>query len=702
MSPLLYLAGVVAAGTAAQWLAWRLKLPAILLLLAAGFAFGQIPVTGGHGQPEPIGEESAFDATAAEPVTEGAADVVDEGGAGHAVTESDTAVIPERLLGPAVALAVAVILFEGGLSLKFRELREVGGAALGLCTLGAGLTWVLAAVAGKLLVFDTWALAVLAGAVFTVTGPTVIVPLLRQIRPSAKVGAAAKWEGIVIDPVGAMLAVLTYEAIVLGPQAATVAVPLALAKTIAVGLVIGVGVAFAFTILYQRHYVPDYLQNPVMLGAVLLSFAASNVVQPESGLVTVTVMGVVLANQRRFDIEPLVEFKENLGVLLISVLFVVLAGQLEPRSIYDLGWRGAAFIGVLVLLVRPAAVFLGTIKSTLTPAERAFLGWLAPRGIVAAAVASVFALELRTEALAALDPAAADPTDLGRWRALLEDSERLVPLTFLVISATVALYGLTAGPVARRLGLAEPNPQGVLFLGGTPVVRSIAVALQERGFKVKIIDSNRKNVAAARLDGIKTRHGNALSEQLIERIDAAGLGRVLAMTPNDEVNSLAARNFAAVFGRSGCYQLTPAAAGGKGDQSKGEGGADKAVGRPLFREGVTFRTLQDLHDRGAEVKDTRITEEFDYPSFLRLHGADSVVLFKISGAAGGKGGGKKGEASADRTLSVNTADRKLNPQPGDVLLSLIPPPTDGDEDSAVLSAGQGIDGETDSLETRPG
>ena len=724
----MYLAGVVAAGVAAQWLAWRLKLPAILLLLAAGFAFGRVPVGGPAddvdegaaravaagddnpgdkgqvvefrdepvvpprvepGPPADAVESDAAESDADEPTggdeNSGDAGNVAETTPGEAPFEGKGggAVIPERLLTPAVALAVAVILFEGGLSLKFAELREVGTAALGLCTAGAAITGVLAALAAKFLVFDTWGLSILAGSIFTVTGPTVIVPLLRQIRPSARVGAVAKWEGIVIDPVGAMLAVLAFEAIVLGPREASTVIPLSLAKTLLVGALIGGGAAMLMAVLFQRHRVPDYLQNPVALATVLLSFAASNAVQSESGLVTVTVMGVVLANQHRFDIEPLVEFKENLGVLLISVLFVVLAGQLEPRSILSLGWGGAAFIAALVLVIRPAAVFLGTLWSPLSFAEKGFLAWLAPRGIVAAAVASVFALELRHEAEEALEESppgeyADTPRERAEWEELLDDSERLVPLTFLVISASVALYGLTAGPVARRLGLAVANPQGVLLLGGSPVVRAIAVALQDKGFTVRMVDSNRRNVAAARLEGIETRHGNALSEKITATVDAAGLGRVLAMTPNDEVNSLAAQNFASVFGRSGCYQLCPQPHSGA---KKGEGGGNRAAGRPLFREGVTFRTLSDLYDRGGRVKETRITEAFDYPAFLRMNGAASVVLFTITGAAG------------ELKLKVNTAESKLSPVPGDVLLALVPP--EGEEEARPVSAGTGLGGEED-------
>ena len=658
------MSGVVAAGLAAQWVAWRIKLPAILLLLGAGFALGRVAVP--------------------------------------------TEFVPLELLAPAVSLAVAVVLFEGGLSLKFHELREAGGAALGLITIGCVLTWVLATLAGRAFVFDTWALATLAGAIFTVTGPTVIGPLLRTIRPGGRVGAVAKWEGIVIDPVGALLAVLVFQAIIGGPQGAVLETALSIGKILLVGAVMGVGVGFLITLLFSRHWVPDYLQIPVMLAVVLLGFAASHQIQHESGLVTVTVLGIVLANQRRFPVEQIVEFKEALGTLLISVLFVVLAGRLNPREIAGLGWGGAAFIAVLVLVVRPAAVFLGTLWTPLDHRERSFLAWLAPRGIVAAAVASVFALELdhaAAEAIGAHGPGVArsgavdtegtrpgDPAgeerpnveeddgraadrDEAEWRALAADSDKLVPLTFLVISVTVALYGLTAAPLARRLGIAEPDPQGVLFLGAAPVVRAIAAAVSEEGFKVTLVDSNRRNIADARLAGLSTRHGNALSETLQEHLNVTGLGRMLALTPNDEVNSLAATGFAHLFGRSECYQLAPHAR----DRTRGEGGADRAAGRVLFREDVTYAKLCDVFESGADVRTTRITEEFPFGDFLRLHGGRAIPLFVVSGSEG------------SRRLKINTADADLSPSAGSRLIALVP--EERADDAAATSSGVGLNSE---------
>ena len=596
--PLVYLTCVIVLGVAAQWLAWRLKLPAILLLLAAGFALGR------WAAPEDL-----FD---------------------------------REVLGPAISLAVAVILFEGGLSLKLRDLTEIGPAIFRLVTIGCLTTWLLGTLFARLLVFQTWHVAALAGAIYTVTGPTVIGPLLRHIRPNRRVAAVAKWEGIVVDPIGAVLAVLVYEAVqVRGTEAAVATIVWAMFKTIASGLVIGGGMAGLTVLLLRRHWLPDYLHAPALLAAVLGAFTLADLGQHEAGLLAVTVMGVALANQKKVSIEHLTKFKENLGVLLIGVLFIVLSARLRADSLTSLGWQGAAFLAALVFVIRPIAVLLATARSALSWGERGFLAWLAPRGIVAAAVASVFAIELVRVDLE------------GGAGTISADAARLVPLTFLVIVSTVALYGLTAKPLARRLGIADPDPQGLLILGAGPVGRAIGKAVQEEGVPVQLIDSNRGNVSAARLDGLKTRHGNILSESLQEDVDLGGLGRLLAMTPNDEVNALASLAFVETFERAGVYQLpTP----DTDKRRKGEGGANRHTARPLFAPEATYSEISRRLRTGAVVKKTLLTDEFDFKAFQQQHGPRAVVLFVVSKA------GK---------LTVVTADDPPAPIPGQKLISLI-------------------------------
>lgn len=609
-SPLVYLTLILVLGVAAQWVAWRFRLPAILLLLATGFLLGS------WADPDVL--------------------------------------IGESLLAAVVSLSVAVILFEGGLSLRVSELAEAGTAIFRLVTVGCAVTWFLASLAGRWLVFETWLVAILAGAIFTVTGPTVIGPLLRHVRPHRRAAAVAKWEGIVIDPIGAILAVLVYEAILAqGTGAAILHIGWAVTTTALAGVIVGGGGAALITLLLRRHLVPDYLHAPVILGIVLGGFTLANLVQHESGLAAVTVMGIAFANQKLVSIEHIMKFKENLGILLIGALFVVLAGRLRPEDLTALDWRGLAFVAALILVIRPLSVLAATARSALTWSERAFISWLAPRGIVAAAVASVFAISL---------------SEIGPTESVRADANRLVPLTFLVIIGTVAVYGLTAKLLARRLGVADPEPQGLLVVGAGELERAIAKAVQEEGFVVKMVDSNREHVSAARLDGLRTRHGNILSESLQEELDLSGLGRLLAMTSSDEVNSLAAIAFTNVFESAGVFQLpTPQA----DKKKKGQGGENRPTARRLFAPEATYTALAERVRNGATIKKTPLTQEFDFAAFQAQYGTRAVVLFIVD---------KNGD------LKIRTAEVPLEPTPGQKLISLIDAEpaavTDQDESSA--------------------
>ena len=595
-SPLVYLTCVLILGVAAQWAAWRFKLPAILLLLGTGFALGRwMP-------PEKV--------------------------------------IEPELLAAGVSMSVAVILFEGGLSLRFRDLAATGPAIVRLVTVGCVVTGLLATLAGRVLIFQTWAVAALAGAIFTVTGPTVIGPLLRHVRPHRRVAAVSRWEGIVIDPIGATLAVLVYEFIAAhGAEAAMTTIAVSILRTILAAMLIGGGTAAAVVIVLRRHWLPDYLQAPGLLVSVLGSFMLSDLVQHESGLATVTLLGIALANQKKVAIEHIAKFKESLGVLLLGGLFIVLSGRLEPQDLISLGWGGLAFVALMILLVRPLSVMLATTRSALGWNERFFLSWLAPRGVVAAAVSGIFALQLTV-----LPPS-----------PIQADAARLVPTAFLLIVVTVLIYGLTAKPLARRLGVADPEPQGLLIVGAGPIGRLLGKAAEEEGVTIKLIDSNREHVTAARLEGLRTRHGNILSESLQEDLDLGGIGRLLAVTSNDEVNALAAISFIDPFERANVFQLpTPQA-----DKRKtGQGGENRSTGRRLFSSEATFQELSRRLEAGAVIKKTVLTQEFDYTAFQEQYGGRAIVLFIV-------------ERTGD--LSICAADDPPAPVAGQKLISLIDP-----------------------------
>lgn len=584
------LSGVVVLGIAAQWLGWRIRIPSILLLLVFGILAG--PVLGWIRPGELLG----------------------------------------TLLYPVVSLAVALILFEGGLSLSLREFRAIGAVMAWLVTLGAAITWLVGAAAAHWILGLAWPLAILLGAVLVVTGPTVIGPMLRFIRPTGRSGAILKWEGIVIDPLGAMLAVLVFQVIVYSGTQHELVVAGIVLKTVAFGALLGLLGALVMVLCLKHELVPDSLQNPVAVMFVVAIFTSANALQSESGLLAVTLMGFAMANQKTVPVQHIVEFKENLRVLLISTVFILLAAHLKRENLDRLGLESLLFFLVLVLVARPAAVFASTLGSRLSLNERLFLAWMAPRGIVAAAVASIFALRLE---------------EVG-----LPGADELVSQTFFVIIGTVALYGLTAPLVARRLGLAKAQPQGVLFLGGRSWVREMAKALQEEGFPVMVVDNSRHNVAAAHMEGIAASYASIFADNVLDRVEISGIGKLLAVTGNDDVNSLAALHFAPLFGRSQVFQLIPE------DEKLLAAQSRHLRGRFLFGKGVTHANLTQRFTGAATVKKTRLSEEFGFDALAARYAGQVLPLFLIT--EGGE-------------LRVFTADGKIKPQPGQTLISLVMP-----------------------------
>ena len=545
---------VVLLGIGAQWMAWRFQLPSILLLLVVGFLAG--PVLG----------------------------VLD----------------PQSLQGDwlfaFVSLSIGIILFEGGLSLRLSELRAVGSAVFNLITVGVLVTWGMGAATAHYILGFNVSLAVLIGAILTVTGPTVVVPLLRHVRPKGRVSTIAKWEGITIDPVGAILAVLVLETLLLlnDPQgtgasasAAVEHVIVGLGLEIFVSLGVSVAATMLLVFILRRRMVPDFLRNPVTLMVVIVAFVVANVLQHEAGLLTTTLMGIALANQPYVSVQRIVEFKENLQVLLIGSLFVLLSARLELTALNYIDLNVLVFLGILVILVRPLAVLLSTIGTKLEWEEKVFLSWMAPRGIVAAAVASLFAYQLR--------PVFPDAID------------GMVPVVFAIIVGTVAIYGLTAAPLAQWLDLADPDPEGLLFVGADDWVRRVALHVQELGFTVALIDNNPEHVQKARDEGLTARQANALSESVLDEVDLSGIGRLLITIPNDEVASLTALHFSDVFDTTDIYQLAA-----QPDSRHGrEGVMPKHLrGRPLFGEGTSYQSLSAHVERGDAVKVLKLADDF--------------------------------------------------------------------------------------------
>ncbi|HPI72054.1 MAG TPA: cation:proton antiporter [bacterium] len=590
-SVLIGLAAITFSAISAQWLAWRLKVPSILILLGAGLLVGPL-----------------F----------------------HLIA-------PDRLLGdllyPVVSLSVAVILFEGGLSLRLSELKEIGGAVRNLISIAVLITWVIAAAAAFYVVGLSLPTSIIYSAILVVTGPTVIIPLLQQVRPVRRVSSLARWEGIVNDPVGAILAVLVSEAVLVGgfPQAFSTGL-LAILKIVFSASVLGVAAAALLVFLLKNFLIPDHLDEVITLMLVIVSFTAANLIQKESGLLVVTIIGIVLANQKFVSVKHIITFKENLSVLLISGLFIVLAARLQLADLKQIGWRESAFVAILIFFTRPLAIFLSTWKSDLNMREKTFLAFLAPRGIVAAAVASVFSFTLVA--------------------AGYGDAQRLIPLTFFIIICTVTFYGLLAAPLARKLNLAKENPQGVLFVGAHDWARELAESLKREGLEVLMVDTNYANLSASRMRGLATHHGSITSEDIASELNLFGIGKLLALTANDEVNALASQHFIDLFGRAETYQLSCL---GKRIGNQANLSVDQC-GRMLFSPKATFAGLNALFAEGARLKTTALTREFDFNAYQAFYRDKAMPLFLIT---------------EDKKLQVFTSDRPLYPKPGQILISVV-------------------------------
>jgi len=500
---MLELAGLLVLGFFAQWLSWRIKVPAILPLIIIGLLVGPVSTlfTGDEGYlvskgPKLIDGDSIFQG---------------------------------KVLFDVVSLAVGLILFEGGLTLKISEVKVLGKAVRNIIVIGSAVTMAGGTVAAMLVMDFSLQTSLLFGSLIIVTGPTVIVPILRNVKPNFNITTILKWEGILIDPIGALIAILTYEFIISGTAGAQIGwIALkTFAITIAVGIAIGWAMAWLGNILITKELIPKYLQNIVVLGLVITAFALSNSIQHESGLLAVTIMGMALVNMKTSNLKEIISFNEDLVIILISFLFVLLSSRIDVVDI-ELVLTTNSFIlfAVVVFILRPLSVFLSTWGTNLTLNEKIFLSYICPRGIVTAAVASIFSISLFQS---------------KDYIIPLDEAAMLLPLVFLVIVGTVVLQGLTAKPVARLLGVTRKDPNGVVFLSADESARFVAKIIQKYNIPILLADTSKANTREASMQQIPVYEGSILNEEAWEQIDFAQYGQLWAMTPNAEINALACR-----------------------------------------------------------------------------------------------------------------------------------------------------------------
>jgi NhaP-type Na+/H+ or K+/H+ antiporter len=556
---LLYtMAAVLVLGVGAQWLSWRLKLPSILPLLVLGILVG--PVSGLLEPDRQFGD----------------------------------------MLFPMVSLGVALVLFEGGMTLRFRDLRGHGRAVTNLVSWGALLNWLLIAAGCHYLGGLPGDIAMLLAALLVVTGPTVMNPLLRTMRAEQGVSQVLRWEGILIDPVGALMAVLVFQYLLTGKGSWEL-----FATTIAAGTITGLAGAWSLGFVLRRHWVPEYLLNVLTLAWVVLVFAGSDAIAHESGLLAVTIMGILLGNMKNVAVNEILSFKESLSILIISLLFIVLGARVPPQDILDTGWQGVLVL-LTVILARPVVVWLSTIGSGYSWQQKALISWVAPRGIVAAAVSSLFALRME---------------DLGH-----QGATALVALTFLVIIATVLLQSITAKPLTRALGLAEAEPNGVLFVGANPLARAIAIALRDQGFRVKLADTSYEEIRAARMAGLEVYYGDPISSHAEQYLELVGIGRLFAMSRRSRWNTLACMKYRNEFGPGRVFSLRNAE---DRDESERSRLPDDYAPPRLFGPDLTYQKLASLLARGAEIKTLRLSEDFSLEDYRRENNARLIPLFTL-------------------------------------------------------------------------
>ena len=579
------LALLVVLGIGAQWLGWRLQAPAIVLLCLCGLLVG--PVFGILRPSEALGD------------------------AYH----------------PLIKLSVAAILFEGGLSLRLAELRQASIGVNRLITIAVVLSLGLSATAAHWIAGLSWPVALIFGAITVVTGPTVILPLLRQARLKRRPASYLKWEGIVNDPTGAVLVVVIFDYFV-GAGAGLLSETL---RHTAIGVgaaaVLGITAGWLLGRAFLVGLVPEYLKGPTALALALGVYAASNLVLEEAGLIAATVMGVVLGNMNLPSIGELRRFKEYIAVLLVSCVFLLLTADLDPTILSALNWRSIALIAAVIVLVRPVAVWLSTIGAGMSWQERTLVGWIAPRGVVAAAVAGVFGPTLAERGFAG--------------------GELLLPLVFTLIIATVVLHGFSLRWLARRLDLSARREGGLIIAGATTWSSALATALHKLEVPVIVADNAWHRLRRARLAGVPVFFGELLSEHAENSLELGAFGSLLAATNNDAYNALVCAHYAPELGRQRVYQLAP------DEVAEPRRASPAARGRTAFADDIQYEDLQRSWYQGWAFHNTGITDAFGVGAFRSGLPEDAILVLVIG---------------VRKDVRLIEAGKELKAEPGDRVL----------------------------------
>ncbi|MFB0491102.1 NhaP-type Na+/H+ or K+/H+ antiporter [Methylobacterium sp. OAE515] len=562
---------IVGGGIAAQVLAARLRIPAIVLLLALGFLVG--PLLGWLHPSRDFGPN----------------------------------------LRPLIGLAVAIVVFEGGLALDFRELRAAGEGVLRLTAFALPINFLLGTLAAHLIGGMMWGPACVFGAILVVTGPTVILPLLRNARLERRSAAFLKWEAIINDPVGAILTAVVIEILVGVPHPVgedpAAALMLHLAEGVVVAGVLGVGSALLVAWAFRRDLIPETLKTPVLLALALVAYVVPNLLMHEAGLIGATVFGIALANRHVPGLTELRRFKEALVVLLVSCLFVVLTADLDLAVLGKLSVPILGLTAAILFVVRPAAIWMATLRSDLSLRERLFVGWIGPRGIVAAAVAGLAGPRLSEAGYAGGD--------------------LIQPTVFAVIVATVIAHGFSLGPLARRLRLSTAaDTQRLAVIGASPWASDLVIALYRAGVPVVLVDTYPGALLTARNAGVPTLQAELLSRHAEEGLSDHPPDYLLAATRDDLYNALVCTRLAPEIGRERVYQLAPSETHLLHEDT---GVSRDARGKVFGDADATFDALAGRHEAGwrFQVAASEAAEQTDAIRLLTIRADGSLDFVSV-------------------------------------------------------------------------
>ncbi|WP_108869017.1 cation:proton antiporter [Aquimarina aquimarini] len=568
---MLELAGIIILGILAQWVAWKFKIPAILPLILIGLLVGPLATlftSDGTKLIQPIwnGKEGLF---------------------------------PGESLFYFVSLAISIILFEGGLTLRRNEILNVGPVIIKLITLAVVVTFFGAGLAAHFIFDLSWPISFLFSSLIIVTGPTVITPILRNIPLKKDVSAVLKWEGILIDPIGALVAVLVFEFIrVGGSEEFTLTALIEFGKIVLVGFTFGFTFAHALAFSLSKKIIPHYLLNVVTLALVLGVFVLSDAFAHESGLLSVVIMGMVLGNINLPHIDEILYFKESLSVLLISILFILLAANINIEDLLLIfNWQAVLLFAIVVFIVRPIGVFLSAMNSGLKTNEKLFISWVGPRGIVAAGIASLFGLKLHKEGV--------------------PGAEYITPLVFMIVLGTVLLNATTARIFAKLVGVFLKKSDGILIIGASKISRLIAAYIKNNNRHVILVDSNRNNINKAKALGLDAIEGNIYNDQLKDNIELNDVGYIMALTGNSDINKYAIDKFKTQFGEHGSYRLITPEEMEDPQNNPQEG---------LFSHTDDYYKLIELAEKFPGIQEIKIKDNKQYKTLINLTKEDKNII----------------------------------------------------------------------------